>query len=246
MTARVQPEVVGERVEELRARIAAAGGGRDVTVVAVTKGFGPEAAAAAFAAGVADCGENHAQALLAKAPLVADAVRWHFLGPVQRNKVNALVPVVARWHAIDRDTVGRSIVARGGPAPALVQVNLTGDPARPGCAWDDAAALGGAVSSGRPGRRRADGGGATSPRRGPSGLSPAGPIGGDRGTRAPLHGDERRLRDRRRRGRNPRPYRHRIVRCAPRTRSGATIGSLTGGEHGRIEADDELSRARRR
>src|SRR5581483_6050633 len=57
-------EAVAERVEEVRGVVARQG--RDpktVRIVAVTKGFGPDAVAAAVAAGVADVGENYAQEL---------------------------------------------------------------------------------------------------------------------------------------------------------------------------------------
>ena len=51
----------------VRERIAAAGGDRSVEIVAVTKGFGPDAVAAAAAAGCRAIGENYAQELATKA-----------------------------------------------------------------------------------------------------------------------------------------------------------------------------------
>jgi uncharacterized pyridoxal phosphate-containing UPF0001 family protein len=67
--------------------------------------------------------------------------RWHFLGPVQRNKVKALAPHVSLWQGIDREAAGAEVARRAPGAAVLVQVNLTGDPARPGCSWADAPAL---------------------------------------------------------------------------------------------------------
>ena len=65
-------ESVLARAATVRARIASAGGDpAKITLVAVTKGFGPEVAIAAAAAGLLDLGENYAQELVAKAPLVA-------------------------------------------------------------------------------------------------------------------------------------------------------------------------------
>ena len=120
---------VAARVEEVRSRI-----GTDVVIVAVTKGFGPDAVKEALDAGLTDIGENYAQELLAKA---ADerthGARWHFLGRVQRNKVNALTPHVHLWQGVDRPLPL--------PGRVLVQVNLSGLPQRNGCGWDDAAAL---------------------------------------------------------------------------------------------------------
>lgn len=127
---------------EVRDRIAGAGRHPDeVRIVAVTKGFGPEAVAAAHAAGLADCGENYAQSLLDKVGSAPAGTRWHFLGPVQRNKVKALAPHVAVWQGIDREAAGAEVARRAPGADVLVQVNLAGDPARPGCRWDAAPAL---------------------------------------------------------------------------------------------------------
>jgi hypothetical protein len=67
--------------------------------------------------------------------------RWHFLGPVQRNKVKALAPHVALWHALDRVSPGTELLHRRASAQVLVQVNISGDPARPGASWSDAPEL---------------------------------------------------------------------------------------------------------
>lgn len=126
----------------VRERIASTG--RDpaaVRIVAVTKGFGPEAVAAAADAGLPDCGENFAQSLLAKVDAAPEGTRWHFLGPVQRNKVKALAPHVYLWHGIDREEAGVEVARRQPGAAVLVQVNLAADPSRPGCAWGEAGPL---------------------------------------------------------------------------------------------------------
>lgn len=137
------PLSVQDRVEQVRARIAAAGRRPDdVAIVAVTKGFGPNAVEAAVAAGLHDCGENYAQELLAKAAATgAVGVRWHFMGPVQRNKVAALAAHVALWQGVDRIAAAAEIARRAPGARVLVQVNLSGDPARPGSEWGEAPAL---------------------------------------------------------------------------------------------------------
>ena len=60
---------VGARVAEVRSRIDAAvargGHGQQVTLVAVTKTHGPDAVAAAWAAGIRDVGENKVQEAVA-------------------------------------------------------------------------------------------------------------------------------------------------------------------------------------
>ena len=127
----------------VRSRIASTGRDPDeVTIVAVTKGFGVEAVRRAVAAGLRDVGENQAQQLLAKVHEGVPAeVRWHFLGPVQRNKVKKLAPHVTLWHGVDREAAGEELARHRPGADVLVQVNLSGDPSRPGCRWADAATL---------------------------------------------------------------------------------------------------------
>jgi pyridoxal phosphate enzyme (YggS family) len=136
------PKRLAERLEEVRARIE--GAGRDpsgVTIVAVTKGYGPEAAEAAYAAGCRDFGENYAAELEAKAAAVPADARWHFLGAVQRNKVKAVAGRVSLWHGLDRQAAGAEIAKRSPGAAVLVQVNLAGDAGRNGCRPENAPAL---------------------------------------------------------------------------------------------------------
>ena len=78
---------VAANLAAVRDRIRTAGGDPvQVTVVAVTKGFGDDAVEAAVAAGATDLGENYAAELAAK---WRPGVRWHFLGAIQRNKVRS-------------------------------------------------------------------------------------------------------------------------------------------------------------
>ncbi len=137
---------VAARLEAVRQRITAAGRpAADVRIVAVTKGFGPEAVEAALEAGLPDVGENYAQELLAKsaalAPSTARRCRWHFLGRVQRAKVRALGPVVHLWQGVDREAAGREIAHRAPASAVLVQVNVSGQPGRNGCGFEEAPAL---------------------------------------------------------------------------------------------------------
>lgn len=132
---------LGERVTEVRERVADAADGRRVTLVAVTKGFGPETVKAARAAGLDDLGESYAQELVAKANAMGAAGRWHFLGAVQRRKVRELAPLVTLWQSVDRAAAGQEIARHAPRAAVLVQVNVTGAPARNGCSWESAPAL---------------------------------------------------------------------------------------------------------
>jgi pyridoxal phosphate enzyme (YggS family) len=133
----IDPGLVVEQVEQVRQVIAAQSADpSSVRLVAVTKGFGPEAVRAAVGAGVTDIGENYADELVAKAGTAAAEslpVRWHFLGSIQRNKVARLAPVVAWWQGVARIEEGRSIAARSPGATVLVQVDVAGLPGRGGC-----------------------------------------------------------------------------------------------------------------
>lgn len=135
-------EELSARLEDARSRMVDAGADpASVTVVAVTKGFGPEAVRAALEAGLADVGENYAQELVGKAAEIAEPVRWHFLGAPQRNKIPALAPLVALWQGVDRGEVLDTIARRRPGASVLVEVNVAGDEAKHGCRPGDAAGL---------------------------------------------------------------------------------------------------------
>src|SRR5262249_31739121 len=87
-------EALPERLAQVRAEIArVAQHSGNVTIVAVTKGFGADAIRAARAAGVADIGENRVQEAVQKQDAVRDltGIRWHLIGHLQRNKAR-LVP----------------------------------------------------------------------------------------------------------------------------------------------------------
>lgn len=144
---------VATALARVRTRIEAAGGDPDsVRVVAVTKGFGPEAVLAALDAGLGDVGENYAQELLTKRRAVEDLcgasgsldspeVRWHFLGAIQRNKVPGLAEAVACWQSVARRVEGEAIARRRPGAVVLAEVETTGAAGRNGCRPDEVPGL---------------------------------------------------------------------------------------------------------
>jgi len=136
---------VARRLAAVRDRIERAGGDpAAVSVVAVTKGFGPEAVRAAWAAGLTHVGENYAAELLAKRAALADGPpggRWHYLGAIQTNKVARLAPAVDCWQSVSRPVEGERIARAAPGAEVLVQVACSGDPTRPGCAPEAVPAL---------------------------------------------------------------------------------------------------------
>jgi uncharacterized pyridoxal phosphate-containing UPF0001 family protein len=137
---------VAARLAVVRQRIAKAGGDPErVRVIAVTKGFGPDAVRAARAVGLADLGENYASELQAKAP-GPSGTSWHFLGAVQRNKVRVLAPLVEVWQGVARLVEGERIAQHAPSARVLIQVDFSGRPGRNGCPPGEVDALAGALA----------------------------------------------------------------------------------------------------
>merc|ERR1719231_779085 len=85
---------VGGALELVRGQISAVAATQGVpepTLVAVSKTKPLELLQAAYDAGQRSFGENYAQELIEKAPLMPSDVRWHFIGHLQSNKAKALV-----------------------------------------------------------------------------------------------------------------------------------------------------------
>lgn len=130
----------------IRSRVAAAAmrSGRDpseVTLVVVGKEAALDDLWMVYAAGVRDFGENRADQLADRASLFPGDVRWHFIGRLQRNKVARVRPVVTLLHSLDRPQLIERWAGDGPPPPALVQVNVSGEPQKGGVSPAEAAQL---------------------------------------------------------------------------------------------------------
>jgi pyridoxal phosphate enzyme (YggS family) len=151
-----------ENLRAVRARIDAAARavGRNpasVSLLAVSKTWPAEDVRALAALGQVDFGENRAQELVDKArqPELADvAVRWHFIGQLQRNKAAAVARLGAVVHTVDRESLARALDRAGQeggrPVEVFVQVDLGGvageRAARGGAAPQDVPALAGLIA----------------------------------------------------------------------------------------------------
>ncbi len=124
-----------------RAGDAARASGREpdaVTIVAVSKGHEPATIQAVYDQGHRDFGESRGQALAAKAVVLPDDIRWHFIGPLQTNKVRIVRPHAVLLHSLDRDgLVGPWLKGLGDAPPALLQVNIGREPQKAGVEPDD-------------------------------------------------------------------------------------------------------------
>lgn len=107
----------------------------DIQLLAVTKGHPAAIVAAAYEAGHRQFGESKAQELQAKAAELPADIEWHFIGPLQRNKVKIVRPLAVALHSLDRDALA---VAWGAGPSALVQIRLGGEPTKHGYEPEDA------------------------------------------------------------------------------------------------------------
>jgi uncharacterized pyridoxal phosphate-containing UPF0001 family protein len=132
----IDPADVRAALGRVHERIAAVGADpASISVLAVTKGFGADAVRAAVAAGLPAVGENYAAELVEKfLELDGGAVRWHFLGAVQRNKVPRLAPLVDCWQGVARLEEGAAIARQRPGAHVLVQVATSDAAGRNGVA----------------------------------------------------------------------------------------------------------------
>ncbi len=117
-----------------------------VRLVAVSKTFPPGAIQAAAAAGQRAFGENYLQEALGKIEALRGAsLEWHFIGPVQSNKTRDLASHFDWVHGIERLKIAERLSAQRPddlpPLDLCVQVNVSGEASKSGCAPREAPAL---------------------------------------------------------------------------------------------------------
>jgi PLP dependent protein len=123
--------------------------GRDpeaVVLLAVSKTFPPAAIREAYAAGQRSFGENYVQEAIAKQAELADlGLEWHFIGPLQSNKTRPVAEHFAWVHTIERLKIAERLAeqrpAHLPPLNVCVQVNVSGEASKSGCAPEEAPAL---------------------------------------------------------------------------------------------------------
>ncbi|MBM3464304.1 MAG: YggS family pyridoxal phosphate-dependent enzyme [Armatimonadetes bacterium] len=131
------PSVIATNYDRMMGRIQAACQRQgkkfsDVTVVAVTKTVEVARVREVIASGASELGENYVQEARPKAQAVGkDRVRWHFIGHLQKNKVNSCLDFFELIHSVDGFDLARRIAARAGQQgrkfPILLELNLSGE-----------------------------------------------------------------------------------------------------------------------
>jgi pyridoxal phosphate enzyme (YggS family) len=123
---------VEARLASIRERIARAGRNPDeVTIVAVTKGFGADVCREALAAGLRALGENRVQEALRKMDEVPGA-EWHLIGHLQTNKVRLVGGRFALIHSVDSQHLAEALARAGVSQGVLIEVNVAREPQKSG------------------------------------------------------------------------------------------------------------------
>jgi hypothetical protein len=99
----------------------------EVTLVAVTKTFPPEAIRAAFEAGIRDFGENRVQEAEPKIEQLRElSPTWHMVGHLQTNKAKTALQLFDIIHSIDSIKLAEALSRRTEKKiPILLEVNLS-------------------------------------------------------------------------------------------------------------------------
>lgn len=146
-------------IQQVRARISNACDGaqrpvQSVTLLCVSKTFGPDAVREAHAAGERCFGENYVQEGVDKIAALADlreAIEWHLIGPLQSNKTRIVAEQFDWVHSVDRLKIAQRLSeqrpANLSPLQVCLQVNISGEDSKSGLAPGEVAAVANAVAA---------------------------------------------------------------------------------------------------
>jgi hypothetical protein len=118
---------------------------REIRLLAAAKSQSIEAVRTAIAAGVALVGENYVQEAQGKRQQLNEAVQWHMIGPLQRNKAKTAVDLFDVIETLDSIALARELDKegrkRGKVISTFVEVNLGGEKNKSGIAKNEIAFL---------------------------------------------------------------------------------------------------------
>ena len=148
---------ISANLQAVLARIDAAArrSGRDpgsIRLLAVSKTWPAAQVRAAAAAGQRAFGENYVQEGVDKiGELAALGLEWHFIGPLQSNKTRPVAEHFDWVHSIDRLKIAERLAGQRptgmAPLDVCLQVNVSGEATKSGCAPAEAAALARAIAA---------------------------------------------------------------------------------------------------
>jgi pyridoxal phosphate enzyme (YggS family) len=145
-------QIIYRNYSQIQSRIAAAclrveRNPDTVRLIAVTKYAQLDWVQALFELGCRDLGESRTPQLEERATLLSPEIRWHFIGPLQRNKVRRTIQHCSLIHSVDSLKLLQTIDRIAGESElqqeVLLEVNLAGESNKKGftrealCAeWD--------------------------------------------------------------------------------------------------------------
>jgi PLP dependent protein len=140
--------VLSERIEQVEERIhrAVARAGRrraDVTLIAVTKKFPAAVMIEAYELGLRHFGENYVQEFETKHPALVpftDA-EFHMIGHVQGNKARIAAELFHVIETVDSAKLARRLEQGAKPLEVMIEVKLSEEESKAGCAPGDLSAL---------------------------------------------------------------------------------------------------------
>ena len=142
---------IADRVHHIRAQIQSAASAsqrlaQEIILLAVSKNHDVDSIRQAYAAGCRHFGESYVQEAVTKIVQLAEPdIVWHFIGPVQSNKTQAIATHFQWVHSVERDKIAKRLNEqrpRGLPAlNVCIQVNVSGEASKAGIAPDQVAQL---------------------------------------------------------------------------------------------------------
>lgn len=134
-------DAISQRINNLKTTI----NDNNVTLIAVSKTQPIEKIKQAYDCGLRNFGENYVQEALPKVQTLPSDITWHFIGHLQTNKVNKIVPYFHIIHTVDSLHLAEEInkqAARFHVKPTiLLQVNISGETTKNGINPQEVVAL---------------------------------------------------------------------------------------------------------
>lgn len=108
--------------------------GHPVHLIAISKRQPLEAIRHIAELGQKRFGENYVQELVTKAEALSELnLDWHFVGHLQRNKVNQLLTHISTIHSIDSIKLAETIASRAQrPINGFIEINIGGETSKTG------------------------------------------------------------------------------------------------------------------
>jgi pyridoxal phosphate enzyme (YggS family) len=113
-----------------------------ISLIAVSKKQSNESIKAALDLGILNFGENYAQELAIKAEFFKNKdIGWHFIGPIQTNKIKLIAKHASWVHSLDRikvvDRLNKECITFSKQINVLIQVNISGEETKSGIKPDN-------------------------------------------------------------------------------------------------------------